>query len=161
MTRRTRSSGFTLTELVVVIIIATVLAAFAAARINTTSFDTEGYSNRVTAMVRYAQKVAISQRRSVAVVLVGFPTVTAVRICYTNTSCAGGNVAEPAGNASFQYAPPTNVSLGGTANAGITFDGLGKPYDSAGAALTAAKTITVTGDVTRTITIEPETGYVH
>ena len=65
-----RAEGFTLTELAVVMVVVTILSAFAISRINVTSFDTEGFANRAAAMVRYAQKIAISQRTTVAVVIV-------------------------------------------------------------------------------------------
>ena len=132
------------------VVIAGILAAFAASKISTTSFHTEGFANRVAAMVRYAQKVAVSQRRTVAVVITT-GTSGSIALCYTDTSCTGGHVHEPPGSDAFTYSVPnSNVSLGGSS---FTFNALGKP--SAGGA------ITVTGDVTRTITVEAETGYVH
>jgi MSHA pilin protein MshC len=152
--------GFTLTELVVVIIIATVLAAVAIARIDTKAFDTEGYANRAIAMVRYAQKIAISQRRPVAVVITAGNPGT-IKLCYTDLACSGGNVREPPGTNVFQHSSPNGVAVGGTLAPGFRFDSLGKPYDSAGAELTTPMTITVTGDITRTITVQPETGFVH
>jgi MSHA pilin protein MshC len=149
---RPAARGFTLTELVVVIIIATVLAAFALARINTQAFDTEGYANRAIAMTRYAQRLAISQRRTVAVVITAGNPGT-IKLCYTDLACSGGNVREPPGTATFQHTSPSGVAVGGTLGAGFTFSALGRP-DASG-------TITVTGDVTRTITVEAETGYVR
>ena len=140
--------GFTLTELVVVIIIATILAAFAVSRINTQSFDTEGFANRAAAMVRYAQKIAISQRRTVFVVTTAGPPSN-IKLCYTNAGC-GTPVHEPPGTNAFSYNTPSGVTI---STATFSFDALGKP--SAGTALT------ITGDVARTITIEAETGYVH
>lgn len=142
---RRAAAGFTLTELVVVIVIASVLAAFAAARISTRGFDTEGFANRATAMVRYAQKIAISQRRTVFVVIAG----NNLKLCYTDSVC-GTPVHEPPGTNAFSYDAPSGVALSGTT---FSFNALGKP--SAGGA------ITVTGDVVRTITVEAETGYVH
>ena len=138
-------AGFTLTELVVVIVIATILSAFAISRISTQGFDTEGFANRAAAMVRYAQKLAISQRRTVVVVT----TASNIRLCYADAGCASA-VHEPPGTAPFSYNVPSGVSLSATT---VSFNGLGKPG--------AAATITVTGDVARTITVEAETGYVH
>lgn len=147
-----RSLGFTLTELVVVMIVATVLAAFAVARISTSDFDAEGFANQAIAMVRYAQKTAISQRRTVAVVLTK-ATPGTIRLCYTDTGCSGGDVREPPGTTAFTKNSKSNVAVGGTIPS-FTFSPLGKP--------SASGTITVSGgDVTRTITIEAETGYVH
>jgi len=143
---RNETSGFTIIELVVVIGIVTILSAFAIARINTAGFDTEGFANRAAAMVRYAQKIAISQRRTVAVVI----TSSNIQLCYTDTACSGGMVHEPPGTNAFSFNTPSGVALGGSS---ITFSALGKP--------SAAASITVTGDVVRTITVEAETGYVH
>jgi MSHA pilin protein MshC len=140
------AAGFTLIELVTVIGIATILSALAIARINTQSFDTEGFANRAAAMVRYAQKIAISQRRTVAVVI----TSSNIKLCYTDTACSGGMVHEPPGTNDFSFNTPSGVALGGSS---LTFNALGKPN--------AGGSITVTGDVVRTITVEAETGYVH
>lgn len=138
-------AGFTLTELVIVMVIVTILSALAISRINTQSFDTEGFANRATAMVRYAQKLAISQRRTVVVVT----TASNIRLCYTDAACASA-VHEPPGTDPFSYNAPSGVSLSATT---VSFNGLGRPA--------AGARITVTGDVARTITIEAETGYVH
>lgn len=143
---RNGSAGFTLTELVMVIAIAAILTAFAVSRISVTSFDTEGFANRAAAMVRYAQKLAISQRRTVAVVI----TSTNIQLCYTDTACSGGSVHEPPGTSAFSFNAPSGVALGGSS---LTFSALGRPN--------AGASITITGDVVRTITVEAETGYVH
>ena len=143
---RMAAAGFTLTELVVVIVIATILSAFAISRINTQSFDTEGFANRAAAMVRYAQKIAISQRRVVWVVI----SSNTLSLCYTTAGCGGGAVREPPGTNAFAYSAPSGVAIAGSS---FSFDALGRP--------SATGSITVTGDVTRTITIEAETGYVR
>ena len=139
--------GFTLTELVVVIAIAGILAAFAASRINTRSFDTEGFTNQSAAMIRYAQKLAIAQRQTVAVVF----TDTHIKLCYTDTSCSGGNVREPPDTVLFQRNAPTDVTF--FTKTSFTFSSLGRP--------SLGQTVVVRGDVDRSIVIEAETGYVR
>ena len=146
MRERAAAAGFTLTELVVVIIIATVLAAFAIASINTQSFDTEGFANRAVAMVRYAQRVAISQRRTVFVVI----SAGNLRLCYIDSTCATP-VHEPPGANAFSYNAPSGVTLSNMAT--FSFDSLGRP--------SSGGTLKVTGDVVRDIVVEAETGYVH
>ena len=141
------AAGFTLIELVTVMAIAAILVAIAVSRISTTSFDTEGFANRAAAMVRYAQKIAISQRRTVAVVISG----NTLSLCYTDTTCSGGSVHEPPGTNAFSYTAQSPISI--TAGTSFTFNPLGKP--------SAGQTITVTGDIARNIVIEAETGYVH
>lgn len=144
--RRRTAAAFTLTELVMVIAIASILAAFAISRINVTSFNTEGFANRVAAVVRYAQKVAINQHRTVVVVVSG----NTVTLCYTDAACGGGSVREPPGTSAFSLGAPSGVTIG---DAAVSFSPLGRPGSGA--------TLTVTGDVVRTITVEAETGYVH
>ena len=142
---RKPAAGFTLTELVVVIAIAATLSVFAVALMDRRSFDTEGFANRVAAMVRYAQKLAISQRRTVVVVT----TAGNIKLCYTDSTCASA-VLEPLGTNAFSHNAPSGVSLSATS---ISFSGLGSPG--------AGGTITVTGDVARNVVVEAETGYVH
>jgi MSHA pilin protein MshC len=144
---RLTSAGFTLTELVVVIIVATVLSAYAISRINTVEFDNEGYANRAAAMMRFAQKLAISQRRNVQVTISG----NTLSLCYGTTTCSGGSVREPPGANAFSYAAPSGVTLSGST---FWFDALGKP--SAGGTVTVSD-----GTTPRNITVEAETGYVH
>jgi len=139
-----RAAGFTLTELVVTIVIATVLAAFAVARIDRQGFDTEGYANQVASTVRYAQKLAVAQRRSVTV------TVSGNSLSLTYPAPVSAAVPMPPSSRSYSITAPSGVTLAGTS---FTFDALGKPD--------AGATLTVTGDVARTITVEAETGYVH
>ena len=146
MPARRTAAGFTLTELVVVIVIVTILSAFAISRINTQSFDTEGFANRAIAMVRYAQRIAISQRRTVFVVI----SATNLKLCYTDSTCATP-VHEPPGTNAFSFNAPSGVSLSNMAT--FSFDSLGRP--------SAGGTLKVTGDVARNIVIEAETGYVH
>ena len=146
---RRAAAGFTLTELVMVMIIAGILSAFAIARINTQSFDTEGFANRAAAMVRYAQKLAIAQRRTVFVVTtVGPPSH--IKLCYADATCATP-VREPPGTNAFAYDAPSGIALSA---ASFSFSALGKPTPG-------PVTITVTGDGTKTITIAAETGYVQ
>src|SRR6185436_16319699 len=88
-TMNIRSKGFSLTELVVVIVIVTILSAFAMARINTKSFEAEGFANELAATMRYAQKTAIAQHRSVAVAI----TANTVALTYVGV----GAVRKPPG----------------------------------------------------------------
>jgi MSHA pilin protein MshC len=149
--RRNPQSGFTLTELVVVIVVATILSAFAIARINTASFSTEGFANQVAATIRYAQKIAISQRRNVAVAV----SASAVALSYPDIG--GAAVHQPPGTDPFTVSKPSGATLGGTlVGTTVTFSALGKPSPGGG-------TLTVSGGDIATITINvaAETGYVY
>ena len=143
------TAGFTLIELVVVIGIATILSALAIARINTASFDTEGFANQLAATIRYAQKIAISQRRNVTVAV----STSTVSLTYPDV---GQPVRQPPGTDAFTLNVPTakGVSLGGTLGT-FTFSALGKPSSSGTLIVSGGEIAPIT------ITVEAETGYVH
>jgi MSHA pilin protein MshC len=145
------AAGFTLIELVVVIGIATILSAFAIARINVASFDTEGFANRLAATVRYAQRIAISQRRNVAV------AISASAVALTYPDLGGAAVHEPPGTDPFTISKPGGVTLTGTlVGTTVTFNALGKPSPGGGTIIVSG------GDIApKTITIAAETGYVQ
>jgi MSHA pilin protein MshC len=142
--------GFTLIELVVVMVIASVLAAYAASQINTQGFDALGFADQTAAMLRYAQKAAISQRRTVAVVI----SSSQVKLCYTDSACSGGSVSQPLGSGSGAFVENANsgVSVSGTS---FTFNALGQ------ASIGQTITITGSGGFSRQITVVQETGYVN
>lgn len=147
--------GFTLVELVAVIVILGVIAMVAAPRffdINT--YDNRGVRDQVISTLRYAQKAAIAQRCFICVVISG----NAVTLTYDTTppstvhaaaSCPGNPLTNPAtGSAPYTVSASNGVTV--TA-ATFNFDALGRP--------SAPQSITVSGNAP--ITVETETGYVH
>ena len=146
-------SGFTLTELVTVIVIAGILSAIVYNRISITSFSTSGYTSEVRSEVRYAHKLAVAQRRNVYVSVAG----NAVSLCY-DSACTTA-VTQPASSAAFSLSAPGVTPAIPTP---FYFDSLGRPHVTSTMALAAAAvTVSITGDVMNTITIEVQTGYVH
>jgi MSHA pilin protein MshC len=145
-----RSKGFTLTELVVVMVIAVIISAFAISRMNTSSFEAEGFSNQLAATMRYAQKIAIAQRRSVAV------AITSTTVALTYPGMGGTALRKPPGTEAYTLSVPSNVTLSGTlVPSTVTFSALG--------AVATGGTLIVSGSdlAPVTITVETETGYVH
>lgn len=156
--------GFTLVELVVVLILVGVLAVVAIPRFRgVASFNTMGFTDRVMESLRYAQKQAIAKRRNVCAAF------TATTVTFTFASAAGSaaacntNLTGPAGQSPFAIAPENkSVVTFAAVPAGLTFDALGRPIVTAtGVPLAAVLVITVSGDIARAFSVEPETGYVH
>jgi MSHA pilin protein MshC len=142
--------GFTLIELLMVLLLVGVLAIFAAPRLFTsTDFNARGFHDETLAFLRYAQKAAIAQRRTVCVTF----TLTSATLKVDNDGSAGceANLAGPRGDMPGTIAARTGASYG-SLPAAVSFDGLGQS--------SAGQTITVQG-VGRSIVIEATTGYVH
>jgi MSHA pilin protein MshC len=156
--------GFTLAELIVVLLLTSILAAVAIPRLfNQGEFAARGARDFVGAALRYAQKSAVAMRRNVCVSL----GTTSLGVTYASTAgstqaCGSGNaLANPANG--LPYSDASNVLPGGASLAGtasVSFDALGRPMSAALSPLTTALTISVNGNATP-ITIEPETGTVH
>jgi MSHA pilin protein MshC len=131
--------------------VAAILSAFALARINTKSFDAEGYANQVRAAVRYAQKIAISQRRNVTVTV---NSTTGISLAYPAPTSAP--VRMPPGTDPFIVGKPSDITIDGTLkDSSFTFSALGNPGGG-------GTIIVKGGDIADiTITVEAQTGYVH
>ncbi len=163
------NNGFTLVELIAILLMVGILAAVAMPRFfDRNTFDTRAFGDEAQATVRYAQKVAIAQNRAVFVNFNGGRLALCFDAACTSPVISPGPrkvVAVCANNATWMCeALPADVVIT-PANQRFYFNALGRPFNIADvdpASTFALLTITLTGGgATRTITIEPETGYVH
>ena len=161
---RTYAKGFTLVEMTVTLVIIGILAAVAIPRlVSGDAFSSRSFYDESKSIVRYAQKVAIAQRRLVFVNV----TTTRIEACY-DAPCLT-RVPSPVDPADALGAHTDTTEARWKLDPGriimsaanFSFNGLGQP--SAGAAVTFTSNVADDpgGAAIRTITVENQTGYVH
>lgn len=146
------SAGFTLIELIAVLILTAILSIAVVPRLaERRTFDTLGYADSLSAMLHHARRVAVAQRRTVCVGLAE-ATLSFAQSSKNGASSCDQSLPDPAGNGPLAIVVPDGASLL-MEPAQFSFDGLGRP--------SSAVTFTIAGDITRTISIEADSGYVH
>jgi MSHA pilin protein MshC len=183
------ASGFTMIELIVVILLTGILGAIGASRFfDDKLFAGRAYADQVKSMIRYAQKLAVAQNREVYL----RSDVTGFAVCF-DAACGAGSLApNPGGtNDGSSYTKAYCISggtyvanwvcMGKPANVAVSvaparpelaaggyfyFDAMGRPHNKAdplGAASTFGTMIVAfaSGTNTFSVTVETETGYVH
>ncbi|MDE2417237.1 MAG: prepilin-type N-terminal cleavage/methylation domain-containing protein [Burkholderiales bacterium] len=153
-------AGFTLIELIMVVVMLGVLAVFAAPRIlNTGDYYARGFHDETQAYLRYAQKTAIAQRRTVCVTFTSSSVALAIASAPATSNCsAAATLKGPKGESPAIATARSGVTFSSPPTS-FNFDGLGQPITAAGNAQ-ATQTIQVSG-VSQSITVETATGYVH
>jgi len=155
--------GFTIVELVAVILILGILAAIVTPRFfGRDVFENRGFHDQVMAALRFAQKAAIAQHQFVCV---NFPDSRTVTLTTGPSNACGTPLSDPAGNAAYMVS--SSQSAFASLPAAFSFDCLGRPRDVAGAAscsnaagiLATNQTLQVQNS--NAIVVEQETGYVH
>lgn len=151
-----QQSGFTMVELISVMVIVGILAAFAAPRFfNRADFDARSFYDQTLAILRYAQKSAIAQRRTVCVT---FPTNSSIvlTIAKDNPGACDTDLAGPTGTTPYTVTSSGSDIVYSSTPTNFSFNALGQPVSSPGA-------IQINGPCgtcdLASITVEPETGY--
>jgi MSHA pilin protein MshC len=116
--------GFTLVELIVVMLVVTVLGAVAMPRLTDRSaLQERGFRDQLKAMLDHARKLAVAQQREVCV-LIGATQASAVYVA--GGVCAPAlPVSQPSAQGPFVLAVPPGMVLGG--NLALRFNARGQP----------------------------------
>lgn len=146
------SQGFTLLELIIVLIIAAILGAVIAPKFSDTKdFEARGFYDETFSLLRYAQKSAIAQRRTVCIAFTSNSATLTIASAAYSSACDTG-LAGPDGTIPYTATAKGGVNYA-SVPAGFNFNPLGRPSMT-------TQTWQVAG-MTQTITVEAETGYVH
>jgi MSHA pilin protein MshC len=146
--------GFTMMELITIIVILGIISAVALPRFfSRNTFDSRGFFDQVISTLRYAQKSAVAQHRLVCVAFGASSVALTI-----DSSIPRDGVCDVA------LTSPNGVPYVVNNTAGVTFTapaaGTTFSFDAQGRAIAPPAIITVNGYPT-SITVEAETGYVH
>src|SRR5258706_7114390 len=130
---RLSSGGFTMVELVVVMILVGILAVVAMPKMASINFyNTVGFADRVMGSIRYAQKQAIAKRRNVCVSI----NATGSLVSFTFASAAGvaapcdSNLTRPAGQNPYVVTPERTGAAISPVSLVFAFDALRRSFNS-------------------------------
>jgi MSHA pilin protein MshC len=141
-----RARGFTLIELIMVVVMLGVLAVFAAPRLfNSGDFKARGFHDETLALLRFAQKTAIAQRRTVCVALND-----------TGVTLTIDSATPPDGTCDAALAAP-NAPRGGS---GLSGSVAAFQYVALGSTDQPSNVVIAISNST-TITVDATTGYVY
>lgn len=152
--------GFTLIELIMVMVIVGILAVVVAPRFfDANVFKSRGFADQVQASLRYAQKEAIAQHRNVCVAMTASDIILTIASASGAGSACDTNLVSPTGqpsgcpSATYKICTPSAaITLASSPSANFNFDALGTTA--------VTQTVTVSG-ATNNIVVEAVTGYVH
>lgn len=154
--------GFTLIELIMVMVMLGVLAAVAGPKIFDVSvFNARGFHDQTLAYLRFAQKTAVAQRRTVCVSFGASSVTLAIASAAGTFNCAtAGTLTVPLGGATGVLNAKSGVIFSvSLPPVNFNFDSLGQPITSTGTAQPTQK-FQVNGS-SNFIFVETATGYVH
>jgi prepilin-type N-terminal cleavage/methylation domain-containing protein len=170
MKKHKQKVGFTLVEILVVVVILAIAAAMAVPMFSgAAGFQTQSAANMIAADLEYAKSMAISHQQQYGVVF--DPDADSYQVVDCN-----GNVIQHPVKAGFQYAVNFHgdsrlnsvdlasanfVGTDSVTTAQVKFNYLGSPYNGNDKDLNSGSITVQGGGTTMTITVEPVTGYIR
>jgi MSHA pilin protein MshC len=152
------SRGFTLVELVTVMIMLGILAVFAMPNLDVArGFDATSFHDRVAASLRFAQKSAVAKRRMVCATVVPASLTLSADASFGAGTCANA-LAGPDGKNPAATAPSATVTLTAVPAGPLYFQPSGAVTSDTAGKWSTDYTLTVTGETA--ITVNGATGYV-
>lgn len=154
-----KQKGFTFIELIIVLTILGLLSSVGLSKFSSTSsFKERGFTDETLTSLRYAHKLATTSGCHVSVVL----NNTNLKLSRwpackpADHSVATSLIRNPNNSGGFSKATPAGISV---SSIDLYFDGTGKPFTtSSESALSSVTNISIGS---RTIKLEPETGFTH
>src|SRR5713226_929493 len=153
--------GFTLTELVMVIVVVAIIAAIALPRMGNDPILVSTQAEQLAGDIRYVQSLAMTQAQRYRI------NLNATGYTFTLADAGGTPVAHPLTGSTAQINWNSGIAITlpptGLPNNLVAFDGRGAPYTDNVATTVLAVTATIVltrGSASQQITIAPETGKV-
>lgn len=156
---RQRLSGFTMIELIAVIIILGILAAVALPRMNISIFRATEFRDQVQAALRYAQKTATSHRRMVCASFTATTATLTIDAAKSGTGCAS-QLLLPAKQSNVLTSSDTTNGAFSIAPGNLYFQPDGRITSNAAGTTVSSPSLTFAAGAS-SISINGETGYVQ
>ena len=147
------NQGFTLVELVAIILLIAVLSTYATFNLPNLTVNVDGQAQQLADDLRFTQSLAMTKGNAYQLVILSNTTYQ-IQIKSTSTpiTLAQGNTTVTLNS---------GITFGSYTTSTISFDGRGTPYDSTGTALSSNASIPLTGEsLTKTVIVTPVTGRV-